>query len=67
VVRPEIARKSIAFLIFLPNLLWNIQIHFPFLELQANIRSPFCADRKTLYIGMANSAALRSCEGGFPA
>ena len=29
---------GIAFLIFLPNLLWNIQHHFPFLELQANIR-----------------------------
>jgi hypothetical protein len=29
---------AIAFLIFLPNLLWNIQNHFPFLELQANIR-----------------------------
>lgn len=28
----------IAFLIFLPNLLWNIQHHFPFLELQQNIR-----------------------------
>lgn len=28
----------IAFLIFLPNLLWNIQHHFPFLELLANIR-----------------------------
>ena len=28
----------LAFLIFLPNLLWNIQHHFPFLELQANIR-----------------------------
>ena len=28
----------IAFLIFLPNLLWNVQHHFPFLELQANIR-----------------------------
>jgi len=28
----------IAFLIFLPNLVWNIQHHFPFLELQANIR-----------------------------
>jgi 4-amino-4-deoxy-L-arabinose transferase-like glycosyltransferase len=27
-----------AFLIFLPNLLWNIQHHFPFLELQENIR-----------------------------
>ncbi len=27
----------IAFLIFLPNLWWNIQHHFPFLELQANI------------------------------
>jgi 4-amino-4-deoxy-L-arabinose transferase-like glycosyltransferase len=29
---------AIAFLIFLPNLLWNIHNHFPFLELQANIR-----------------------------
>ena len=29
---------TIAFLIFLPNLLWNVQHHFPFLELQANIR-----------------------------
>ena len=28
----------LAFLIFLPNLLWNVQHHFPFLELQANIR-----------------------------
>lgn len=28
----------IAFLIFLPNLLWNIQHHFPFFELLANIR-----------------------------
>jgi len=28
----------LAFLIFLPNLLWNIQHHFPFLELQENIR-----------------------------
>jgi 4-amino-4-deoxy-L-arabinose transferase-like glycosyltransferase len=30
---------AIAFVIFLPNLLWNIQHHFPFLELQANIRA----------------------------
>ena len=29
---------AIAFLLFLPNLLWNVQHHFPFLELQANIR-----------------------------
>jgi hypothetical protein len=28
----------VAFLILLPNLIWNIQHHFPFLELQANIR-----------------------------
>lgn len=28
----------IAFLIFMPNLLWNIHYHFPFLELQENIR-----------------------------
>jgi hypothetical protein len=27
-----------AFLIFLPNLVWNMQHHFPFLELQENIR-----------------------------
>jgi hypothetical protein len=32
------AGGAIAFLIFLPNLLWNFQNHFPFLELQANIR-----------------------------
>jgi hypothetical protein len=30
---------AIAFLLFLPNLVWNIQHHFPFLELQANIRA----------------------------
>ena len=29
---------AIAFLLFLPNLIWNIQYHFPFLELQENIR-----------------------------
>jgi len=29
---------GIAFLIFLPNLLWNVQHHFPFVELQENIR-----------------------------
>lgn len=29
---------AIAFLLFLPNLLWNVQHHFPFLEVQANIR-----------------------------
>ena len=28
---------TIAFVIFLPNLLWNVAHHFPFLELQANI------------------------------
>ncbi|HEX6896604.1 MAG TPA: glycosyltransferase family 39 protein, partial [Bryobacteraceae bacterium] len=28
----------IAFALFLPNLIWNVQHHFPFLELQANIR-----------------------------
>ncbi|HYL37709.1 MAG TPA: glycosyltransferase family 39 protein [Bryobacteraceae bacterium] len=28
----------VAFLIFAPNLAWNFQHHFPFLELQANIR-----------------------------
>jgi hypothetical protein len=29
---------ALALIIFLPNLLWNIQHHFPFLELQENIR-----------------------------
>jgi hypothetical protein len=29
---------AIAFLFFLPNLVWNIHQHFPFLELQQNIR-----------------------------
>jgi Dolichyl-phosphate-mannose-protein mannosyltransferase len=29
---------AIALLLFLPNLLWNVQHHFPFLELQVNIR-----------------------------
>ncbi len=28
----------LALLLFLPNLLWNVQHHFPFLELQANIQ-----------------------------
>ena len=32
------AGAAIAFLIFLPNLLWNIANHFPFLELQRNIK-----------------------------
>jgi len=32
------AGAAIAFLLFLPNLWWNIRQHFPFLELQANIR-----------------------------
>jgi hypothetical protein len=29
----------VAFLIFLPNLIWNIQHHWPFLELMRNIRA----------------------------
>ena len=29
---------ALAFSLFLPNLLWNIQHHFPFLEMQDNIR-----------------------------
>jgi 4-amino-4-deoxy-L-arabinose transferase-like glycosyltransferase len=32
------AGGAVALLIFLPNLLWNVQHHFPFLELQENIR-----------------------------
>ena len=31
--------SAIAFLLFLPNLWWNIQHHFPFVELQQNIRN----------------------------
>ena len=33
------AAGVLAFLIFLPNLLWNIQNHWPFLELMHNIRA----------------------------
>ncbi len=33
-----IAGGVLALLIFLPNLLWNIHYHFPFLELQRNIQ-----------------------------
>jgi hypothetical protein len=33
------AGGAVALLIFLPNLLWNIQHHWPFLELQQNIRA----------------------------
>lgn len=33
-----LAGAFVAFLIFLPNLLWNVRHHFPFLEVQANIR-----------------------------
>ena len=33
------AGGAIALLIFAPNLIWNLQHHFPFLELQANIRA----------------------------
>ncbi len=32
------AGGAIAFAIFAPNLLWNVRHHFPFLELEANIR-----------------------------
>jgi hypothetical protein len=34
-----IAGGAIAFLIFLPNLIWNIQHHWPFLELMRNVRA----------------------------
>jgi hypothetical protein len=34
-----LAGGAIAFLIFLPNLVWNIQNNFPFLELMQNIRT----------------------------
>src|SRR6185437_15704888 len=33
-----LAGAVLAFLIFLPNLIWNIQHHWPFLELMHNIR-----------------------------
>ena len=41
---------AIAFLIFLPNLLWNIQYHFPFLELQENIRR----DGRNVHLSLAS-------------
>ena len=34
-----LAGGAIAFLIFLPNLIWNMQHHWPFLELMRNIRT----------------------------
>ncbi len=34
-----IAGGTIAFLIFLPNLIWNFQNHWPFLELLQNVRA----------------------------
>ena len=34
-----LAGGAIAFLIFLPNLIWNIQNNFPFLELMRNVRA----------------------------
>jgi Dolichyl-phosphate-mannose-protein mannosyltransferase len=34
-----LAGGMIAFLIFLPNLIWNIQHHWPFLELMQNVRA----------------------------
>ena len=34
-----LAGGAIAFLIFLPNLIWNIQHDFPFLELMRNVRA----------------------------
>ena len=34
-----LAGGAIAFLIFLPNLIWNIQNHWPFLELMHNVRA----------------------------
>jgi hypothetical protein len=43
--RREIASKwfwlggAVAFLIFLPNLLWNVQHHWPFFELMRNIKA----------------------------
>src|SRR5215216_2589342 len=33
-----LAGGAIAFLIFLPNLIWNVQNHWPFLELMHNVR-----------------------------
>ena len=34
-----LAGAAVAFLIFLPNLIWNVQHHWPFLELMHNIRA----------------------------
>ena len=43
-----LAGGAIAFLLFLPNLVWNIQHHFPFLELQRNIR----ADNRNVHLSL---------------
>ncbi|HKV37205.1 MAG TPA: glycosyltransferase family 39 protein [Pyrinomonadaceae bacterium] len=34
-----LAGGALAFLIFLPNLIWNVQHHWPFLELMQNVRA----------------------------
>src|ERR1700683_3615100 len=45
-----LAGGGLALLIFLPNLMWNIQHHWPFLELMRNIRaSDLTAQRKLLF------------------
>src|SRR5260221_1657445 len=41
----------LAGLIFLPNLIWNVQHHFPFLELQENIRR----DRKSTRLNSSHT------------
>ena len=41
------AGLAIAFVLFLPNLLWNVDHHFPFAELQRNIR----ADGRNVQLG----------------
>ena len=46
----------LAFLLFLPNLLWNFQNHFPFLELQENIRR----DGRNVSLSALSSARRRS-------
>src|ERR1017187_3849422 len=40
----------LAFLLFLPNLLWNIQHHFPFVELQENI----CRDGRNVSLSLGS-------------
>jgi Dolichyl-phosphate-mannose-protein mannosyltransferase len=59
------AGGAIALLIFLPNLLWNIQHHWPFLELMRNIRA---SGRDVVYspLGFLWQQILMTTPASFP-